>query len=150
SSFVLNDKMRVYQGHDYERVMLLTYMALNHLARGDYNSARVAIRQTHEFEAQVAELRAKQYAQVEEEARQRGARTSVRELNGYPVETIDNPAVNALRNSYQSALSHYLADSSTRHSASPASRRRATGWRTSCSPTTRCWKRACAGWTRVL
>ena len=109
SSFVLNDKMRVYQGHDYERVMLLTYMALNHLARGDYNSARVAIRQTHEFEAQVAELRAKQYAQVEEEARQRGARTSVRELNGYPVETIDNPAVNALRNSYQSALSHYLA-----------------------------------------
>ena len=109
SSFVLNDKMRVYHGHDYERVMLLTYMALNHLARGDYESARVAIRQTHEFEAQVAELRAKQYAQVEEEARKRGARTSVRELNGYPVETIDNPAVNALRNSYQSALSHYLA-----------------------------------------
>src|SRR6185503_13058250 len=109
SSFVLNDKMRVYQGHDYERVMLLTYMALNHLARGDYDSARVAIRQTHEFEAQVAELRAKQYAQVEEEASKRGARTSVRELNGYPVETIDNPAVNALRNSYQSALSHYLA-----------------------------------------
>jgi len=109
SSFVLNDKMRVYQGHDYERVMLLTYMALNHLARGDYDNARIAIKQTHEFEAQVAELRAKQYAQVEEEARKRGARTSVRELNGYPVETIDNPAVNALRNSYQSALSHYLA-----------------------------------------
>jgi hypothetical protein len=84
-------------------------MALNHLARGDYDSARVAIKQTHEFEAQVAELRAKQYAQVEEEARKRGARTSVRELNGYPVESIDNPAVNALRNSYQSALSHYLA-----------------------------------------
>ena len=91
-------------GHDYERVMLLTYMALNP-PRGDYDSARVAIRQTHEFEAQVAELRAKQYAQVEEKARKRGARTSVRELNGYPVETIDNPAVNALRNSYQSALS---------------------------------------------
>jgi hypothetical protein len=109
SSFVLNDKMRVYQGHDYERVMLLTYMALNHLARGDYDNARIAIKQTHEFEAQVAELRAKQYAQVEDEARKRGARTSVRELNGYPVETIDNPAVNALRNSYQSALSHYLA-----------------------------------------
>ena len=34
---------------------------------------------------------------------------SLSELNGYPVETIDNPAVNALSNSYQSALSHYLA-----------------------------------------
>jgi uncharacterized protein len=109
SSYVLNDKLRVYQGHDYERVMLLTYMALNHLARGDFDNARIAIKQTHEFEAQIAELRGKQYAQVEEEARKRGARTSVRELNGYPVETIDNPAVNALRNSYQSALSHYLA-----------------------------------------
>jgi hypothetical protein len=109
SSYLLNDKLRSYLGHDYERVMLLTYMALNHLARGDYDNARVAIRQTHEFEAQIAELRAKQYAEVEEEARKRGARTSVRELSGYPVETIDNPAVNALRNSYQSALSHYLA-----------------------------------------
>ena len=58
SSYVLNDKLRAYQGHDYERVMLLTYMALNHLARGDYERARVAIRQTHEFEAQIAELRA--------------------------------------------------------------------------------------------
>ena len=109
SSYLLNDKLRAYQGYDYERVMLLTYMALNHLARGDYENARVAIRQTHEFEAQIAELRAKQYAEVEEEASKRGARTSVRELSGYPVETIDNPAVNALRNSYQSALSHYLA-----------------------------------------
>jgi uncharacterized protein len=109
SSYLLNDKLRAYQGYDYERVMLLTYMALNHLSRGDYENARVAIRQTHEFEAQIAELRAKQYAEVEEEARKRGARTSVRELSGYPVETLDNPAVNALRNSYQSALSHYLA-----------------------------------------
>jgi hypothetical protein len=109
SSYMLNDKLRVYQGHDYERIMLLTYMTLNHLARGDFDSARVAIRQTHEFEGQIAEARAKQYAQVEEEAKKRGARTSVRELNGYPVESIDNPAVNALRNSYQSALSHYLA-----------------------------------------
>ena len=109
SSYVLNDKLRVYQGHDYERVMLLTYMTLNHLARGDFDSARVAIRQTHEFEGQIAEARAKQYAEVEEEAKKRGAQTSVRELNGYPVESIDNPVVNALRNSYQSALSHYLA-----------------------------------------
>jgi hypothetical protein len=109
SSYVVNDKLRAYQGHDYEKVMLLTYMAMNHLAMGDYDSARVAIKQTHELEAQIAELRAKQFAEVEEEARKRGSRTSFKELNGYPVETIDNPTVNALKNSYQSALSHYLA-----------------------------------------
>jgi hypothetical protein len=69
----------------------------------------VAIKQTHELESVIAELRSKEVAAVEEDARKRGAHVSFKELNGYPVETIDNPQVNALKNSYQSALSHYLA-----------------------------------------
>jgi len=109
SSYLVNDKLRRYEGHDYERVMLLTHIALNYLAMGEYENARVAIKQTHELEAVIAELRSKEIAKVEEEARERGARTSFKELNGYPVETIDNPEVNALKNSYQSGLSHYLA-----------------------------------------
>jgi hypothetical protein len=109
SSYLLNDKLRSYEGHDYEKVMLLTYMALNHLALGDYENARVAIKQTHELEATIADLRGKEIARVEEDAKKRGARTSFKELNGYPVQTIDTPEVNALKNSYQSALAHYLA-----------------------------------------
>jgi len=109
SSYFINDKMRIYEGYDYEKVLLLTYIALNDLALGDYESARVAIKQTHELEAAIAEQRARQVAEVEEEAKKRGARTSFKELNGYPVQAIDNPEVNALRNGYQSALSHYLA-----------------------------------------
>lgn len=109
SSYLISDKLRTYDAPDYEKVMLLTFMALNYLAMDDYDKARVAIRQTHELEATIAERRARQIAEVEEEARKRGARTSFRELNGYPVQTIDNPEVQALRNSYQSALSHYLA-----------------------------------------
>jgi hypothetical protein len=109
SSYLVNDKLRPYAGHDYEKVLLLTYIALNHLAKGEYENARVAIKQTHELEAVIAEQRSKEIAEVEEDAKKRGARTSFRELNGYPVETIENPEVNALRNSYQSALSHYLA-----------------------------------------
>jgi uncharacterized protein len=31
-----------------------------------------------------------------------------KELNGYPVETLEDPAVLALKNGYQNALSHYL------------------------------------------
>lgn len=108
-SYVVNDKMRAYAGYDYEKVMLLTYMALNHLAMGNYDAARVAIKQTHELEARLTEQRARQIAEVEEAAQKRGARTSFRELNGYPIQTIDNPEVHALRNAYQSALSHYLA-----------------------------------------
>jgi hypothetical protein len=109
ASYLVNDKLRPYAGHDYEKVMLLTYMALNHLAMGDYENARVAIKQSHELESVIAEKRSKAIAELEEQAKERGASTSFKELNGYPVETIDNPAVNALKNSYQSALSHYLA-----------------------------------------
>jgi uncharacterized protein len=109
ASYILNDKLRAYEGQDFEKVMLTTRMALNFLARGDFDNARVAIKQTHEREALIAEVRAKQYAQVEDEARKRGADTSYRDLNGYPVSTLDTPEVRALRNSYQSAYSHYLA-----------------------------------------
>jgi len=109
ASYLVGDQLRAYEGHDYEKVMLLTYMALNQLAMGDFDNARVAIKQTHELEAVIGDLRGKQIARVEEQARKKGARTSFKELNGYPVESIDNPAVNALKNSYQSALAHYLA-----------------------------------------
>ena len=109
ASYLINDRLRPYEGHDYEKVMLLTYIALNHLTMGEYENARVAIRQTHELEAVIAELRSKETTKVEQDAEKRGARTSFKELNGYPVQTIDNPEVNALKNSYQSALSHYLA-----------------------------------------
>jgi len=109
ASYLINDKVRPYEGHDYEKVMLLTYIALNFLAMDDFDDARVAIKQTHELEAVIADLRSKEVIAVEQEALNRGAQTSFTELNGYPVETIDNPAVNALKNSYQSALSHYLA-----------------------------------------
>jgi hypothetical protein len=108
-SYMLSDKLRLYAPHDYEQVMLLTYMSLNHLAMGNYDAARVAIKQTHELEAEIAARRERQLAAVEEEAKKRGARSSFKELNGYPIETIDNPEVNALRNGYQSALAHYLA-----------------------------------------
>jgi uncharacterized protein len=109
ASYVINDKVRPYEGHDYEKVMLLTYIALNYLAMGEYENGRVAIKQTHELEAVIADLRSKELAKVQKEAQKNGSRTNFKELNGYPVQTIDNPAVNALKNSYQSALSHYLA-----------------------------------------
>ena len=108
-SYMISDKLRPYEPHDYEQVMLLTYISLNHLARGDLDSARVAIKQTHELEAEIAERRARELVAVQEEAQKRGARSSFKDLSGYPIETIDNPEVNALRNSYQSAFSHYLA-----------------------------------------
>jgi hypothetical protein len=109
ASVVLNDKSLPYEGHDYEKVMLTTRLAMDRLAQGDFSTARVDIKRTHEREAVIAQLRDKELQKTEEEARKHGMKTSFKELNGYPVQTIDNPEVNALRNSYESAFSHYLA-----------------------------------------
>jgi hypothetical protein len=109
SSYLLSDRLRSYEVHDYEKVMLFTYIALNHLAEGRFEDARVAIKQTHELEAQIAERRAQDIAEVEADAKKRGAVVDFKELDGYPVRILDSPEVNALKNSYQSALSHYLA-----------------------------------------
>ena len=108
-SFLVNDKVRRYEGYDYEKVMLTTQMALNLLAVNDFDGARTAIKKTHEREAVIADLRDKEYLKSEEEAEKEGIKTEYKDLQGYPVASLDAPEVVGLKNSYQSAFSHYLA-----------------------------------------
>ena len=108
-SFLVNDKVRRYEGYDYEKVMLTTQMALNLLAANDFDGARMAIKKTHEREAVIADLRDKEYLKSEEEAEKEGITTQYKDLQGYPVASLDAPEVVSLKNSYQSAFSHYLA-----------------------------------------
>ena len=108
-SFLVNDKVRRYEGYDYEKVMLTTQMALNLLAVNDFDGARTQIKKTHEREAVIADLRDKEYLKSEEEAEKEGIKTEYKDLQGYPVASLDAPEVVGLKNSYQSAFSHYLA-----------------------------------------
>ncbi len=108
-SVLLNDKTRRYDGHDYEKVMLSTRLAVTHLLNGDWDSARTEVKKTHEREAIIAELRAKETEELEKESKAKGITTTFKDLNGYPIETLNAPEVTALKNGYQSAFSHYLA-----------------------------------------
>lgn len=108
-SYLVNDKVRRYEGYDYEKVMLTTQMALNLLAQNDFDGARTEIKKTHEREAVIAELRDKEYLQREDEAEKEGVKTEFKDLQGYPVASLDAPEVISLKNSYQSAFSHYLS-----------------------------------------
>lgn len=109
ASYLVNDKIRRYEGFDYEKVMLTTQMALNYIAMNDWASARVAIRQTHEREALIARVNELLYLKQEEAVREQGVQPQFKDLNGYPVASIDTPSVVNLKNSYQSSFSHYLA-----------------------------------------
>lgn len=105
----ISERLKVYEGQDYEKVWLTTRLALNRVAAGDMDNARVDIKRTHEREAVIAEFRAKETTAAEEEAKAKGANSNGKEINGYPVETLNDPEVLALKNGYQNALSHYLA-----------------------------------------
>ena len=108
-SFIVNDKTRRYDGYDYEKVLLSTQLAMNHAAQGDWNNARVEVKKTHEREAIIADFRAKTYEKDAAQAEAKGVKTTFKDLKGYPVETLDDPEVIGLKNSYQNAFSHYLA-----------------------------------------
>jgi hypothetical protein len=106
---VISERMKVYEGQDYEKVWLTTRLALNRISQSNFDQARVDVKRTHEREAVIAEFRAKETSEAEEEAKSKGAQTTSTELNGYPVESLNDPEVLALKNGYQNALSHYLA-----------------------------------------
>jgi hypothetical protein len=108
-SAIVNDKTIRYDGQDFEKVMLSTNLALNHILLNNWDLARTEIKKMHEREAIIAEIRAKEVEKIEEEAKSRSVKTEMKDLKGYPVETLNDPEVTSLKNSYQSAFSHYLA-----------------------------------------
>jgi hypothetical protein len=108
-SVVVNDKVRRYDGRDYEKVFLNNRIAVNHLQMGDWEKARIEIKKMHEREAIIAEFRAKEIEDAERKASEKGITTTYNDLAGYPVGLLNDPAVVALKNGYQNAFSHYLA-----------------------------------------
>src|SRR5436190_1669062 len=76
------------------------------LAAAGQGNVSEAIR---EREAVIAEFRAKETAAAEQEAKDKGVTGEAKELNGYPIETLNDPEVLQLKNGFQNSLSHYLA-----------------------------------------
>lgn len=106
---LISERIKEYEGQDYEKVWLTTRIAMNRIGQSDFDKARVDVKRTHEREAIIAEFRSKETSEAEAEAKAKGAQTTNTELNGYPVETLNDPEVLSLKNGYQNALSHYLA-----------------------------------------
>ena len=108
-AILTGDNSREYEGQDYEKVMLTTRMAMDRINLSDLDTARVDIKRTHEREAVIAEFRAKETEAAEQEAKDKGIKPGAKELNGYPIETLNDPEVLKLKNGFQNALSHYLS-----------------------------------------
>jgi len=110
-SYLISDRVRRYDGQDYEKVALSTRLMLNHIMLGDPDNARVEMKKTVEREKLIESFREKEYEKLKEEGEEKKLKTDTAQLSdkGYPMAELDTPEVRNLKNGYQNAFAHYLA-----------------------------------------
>ena len=110
-AFLINDKVRRYDGQDYEKVFLSANLALDHVLLDDIDSARIEMKKTFEREKLIESFREQEYDKIKEEGDKQGVLTKLDDLakEGYPVADLEDPEVLSLKNGYQNAFAHYLA-----------------------------------------
>jgi len=110
-SYIVNDRVLRYYGRDYEKVFLSTKLMLNHIMLDDIENARVEMKKTYERETFIKNYRELEYEKIREEAEKKSVTSDTGDLQatGYPMDRLDDPEVNALKNGYQNAFAHYLA-----------------------------------------
>ncbi|MDQ5921936.1 MAG: uncharacterized protein QG673_1995 [Pseudomonadota bacterium] len=116
---LVNDKVIDYAAKDYEKVMLPTYKALNYMALGDIDSARIEITRMYNIEDIIHDYREAVYAKTQSDVENSNPKKNtsfatfeqVESINKgeYDFEALNSPQVLALKNSYQNSFSHYLA-----------------------------------------
>jgi len=110
-AFLISDRVRRYDGQDYEKVFLSTKLTLDHVLLGNFDHARVEMKKTFEREKLIEDFREKEYDKVREERKEHNVNTTPKDLakHGYPMDELDTPEVRALKNGFQNAFAHYLA-----------------------------------------
>ena len=112
---LVNDNIVDYQIKDYEKVMLVTYRALNALSQGDWDGARIQIQRMYQLEQLIQNYREAQYENLQEKSQELPQNTLnfnqfvARNQDNYDFAAVSTPQVLALKNGYQNAFSHYLA-----------------------------------------
>lgn len=111
SSYLVSDRVRRYDGQDYEKVALSTRLTLNHIMLGDFDNARVEMKKTFEREKLIENFREKEYDKLKEEGEKNQLKADTKQLSdkGYPLAELDTPEVRHLKNGFQNAFAHYLA-----------------------------------------
>ncbi len=110
-SFLVSDRVRRYDGQDYEKVFLSAKLTLDHILLGNFDLARVEMKKTYEREKLIESFREKEYDKLKEEQDKQGVKTDTKDLaaKGYPLDELDSPEVRQLKNGFQNAFAHYLA-----------------------------------------
>ena len=111
---LINDNAVDYQPKGYEKTMLATYRSLNHIDTHTWQNARIEIKKMYQTEQAIENYNQALYIAEKEETNniQNDKQSNYiyqQIMNKYNFADINKPQVLALKNSYQSAFSHYLA-----------------------------------------
>lgn len=105
-----------YDPKPYEVTYLSQTLALNHLSQGRWSDAMVEAKKMAQREKVIEELIQGKVAAVSktEEIQQnnhttRGATSRIQDINGYPINLLDDEETRALKNSYQNPGAYYLS-----------------------------------------
>ncbi len=100
-SYLVNDKTRRYEGQDLEKVMLSTSLMQSHIMQGNYGDARIEMKKTVERETLIKNFRESEYDKLREDAKKQQVKSSVKDMNGYPMADLDAPEVTTLKNGFR-------------------------------------------------
>ena len=117
SSYVLSEGFSSnYDPKPYEVSLLSQTIALNHLSQGHWNDAMVEAKKMAQREKVIEELIQSKVAavsKVEQEQQNnpstRGATSRIQDINGYPIDLLDDEETRSLKNSYQNPAAYYLS-----------------------------------------
>lgn len=103
-----------YMPKDYEKTALASYRALNHIDTNNWDDARVEIKKMYQTETAIQNYNQALYMKAEADRQSYQANSQKNKIynqlmNKFNSSNLNSPTVLALKNSYQSAFSHYLA-----------------------------------------
>ena len=117
SSYVLSEGFSSnYDPKPYEISLLSQTIALNHLSQGRWSDAMVEAKKMAQREKVIEELiqsKVTAVSRVEQEQQNnqstRGATSRIQDINGYPINLLDDEETRSLKNSYQNPAAYYLS-----------------------------------------
>ena len=117
SAYVLSEGFSSeYDPKPYEVSLLSQTLALNHLSQGRWNDAMVEAKKMAQREKVIEELIQSQVIAVSNVERDqqsnpntRGATSRIENINGYPINLLDDEETRSLKNSYQNPGAYYLS-----------------------------------------
>ena len=117
SAYVLSEGFSsTYDPKPYEITLLSQTLALNHLSQGHWNDAMVEAKkmaQREKFIEQLIETKVAAVSKAQQEQQSnpntQAATSRIEDINGYPVNLLDDEETRSLKNSYQNPAAYYLS-----------------------------------------